>query len=225
MDHELTIREKIAEQYLLGELDKQRRDEFEEHFFDCSACADDVRVGLSFIENAKAVWREQPQAYASVAGKPAKAGFRDWFRLPVLAPYALAASLAGVVAYQSAVVIPAYRTFAGPQFVVSTALRPETRGAVQHVLLPAGAKLFELTVDLNTSAEGVPLNCEFQDAVGKPVIAMKAAQQAGGTTLNFLLPTDRFTTGDYQLVISGGAGSPSGGPPEIARYRFAIEKK
>ena len=32
-----------AERYLLGELTDAERDQFEEHFFDCSACADDVR--------------------------------------------------------------------------------------------------------------------------------------------------------------------------------------
>jgi len=33
MDHDAVVRQKMTERYLLGELDSETRDEFEEHFF------------------------------------------------------------------------------------------------------------------------------------------------------------------------------------------------
>ena len=61
MDHEGVVRQKLTERYLLGELDDQTRQEFEEHYFDCPDCAVDVRAGALFVEQTKVVLAEPPQ--------------------------------------------------------------------------------------------------------------------------------------------------------------------
>jgi len=38
-----------AEKYLLDELDRKLRDEFEQHLFDCQECALDVLAGATFL--------------------------------------------------------------------------------------------------------------------------------------------------------------------------------
>ena len=58
MDHEVVVRQKMTERYLLNELDSESRDEFEEHFFDCPECAFDVRAGSAFVEHTKNVLAE-----------------------------------------------------------------------------------------------------------------------------------------------------------------------
>ena len=54
MNHDDAVRLTAVEAYLLGELSPADRDEFEEHFFDCSDCANELRVTATFLEEAKA---------------------------------------------------------------------------------------------------------------------------------------------------------------------------
>ena len=53
MDHTAVVREKTTERYLLNELDPEVRDEFEEHYFDCPECAQDVSAAATFVEQSK----------------------------------------------------------------------------------------------------------------------------------------------------------------------------
>ncbi|MCM3879190.1 MAG: zf-HC2 domain-containing protein, partial [Vicinamibacterales bacterium] len=88
-----------SERYLLGEMSEIERYAFEEHFFSCSECAEDVRAGSLLREGTKAGLLPQPQARAG--------------RLPMLTtgfvPWALAATLAGIVTYQSIWLLPDLR--------------------------------------------------------------------------------------------------------------------
>ena len=59
MEHELAIKSLAAERYLLDEMTSQERDEFEEHFFGCSECADAVRTGTAFTANGREAVKEQ----------------------------------------------------------------------------------------------------------------------------------------------------------------------
>ena len=58
MEPSEAISTKAAERYLLGELTDADADAFEEHFFDCVLCADDVRDEARIIEAGRAVARE-----------------------------------------------------------------------------------------------------------------------------------------------------------------------
>jgi putative zinc finger protein len=58
VDHQSAVDRKLTEQYVLGELDAREAAEFEEHFFDCPLCADDVRLASRLAANLKAVLRE-----------------------------------------------------------------------------------------------------------------------------------------------------------------------
>src|SRR5947207_15968254 len=59
MDHETALRTSATERYFLGELTGQDRDGFEEHFFMCPECAEDLRALTVFAANAKAVFRQE----------------------------------------------------------------------------------------------------------------------------------------------------------------------
>ena len=74
MDHDTAVRINATERYFLGELSEQDRDSFEEHFFSCPECAEDVRALTTFADNARAVFRgeaAEPKVHAGVlmAGK------------------------------------------------------------------------------------------------------------------------------------------------------------
>jgi hypothetical protein len=68
MDHETAVKLGASERYLLGELTGEDRDSFEEHFFMCPECAEDVRALTVFAANAKAVFREKATGPAPHAG-------------------------------------------------------------------------------------------------------------------------------------------------------------
>jgi len=53
MNHQEAVREMAVERYLLGELIGASLDSFEEHLFECSECAMDVKTGVTFIDAAR----------------------------------------------------------------------------------------------------------------------------------------------------------------------------
>jgi hypothetical protein len=59
MDHETAVQLKATERYFLGELTGADREGFEEHFFTCPECAEDVQALTVFAANAKAALREE----------------------------------------------------------------------------------------------------------------------------------------------------------------------
>src|SRR5437868_9577060 len=68
MDHETAIRINATERYFLGELSGEDRDAFEEHYFCCPDCSEDVRAMTVFAANAKAVLRQESTGPAPHAG-------------------------------------------------------------------------------------------------------------------------------------------------------------
>jgi hypothetical protein len=64
MEHAEATETMAAERYLLGEMTPEDRDAFEEHFFGCAECADDVRDGAKIgaaIRTEKANRKLQPR--------------------------------------------------------------------------------------------------------------------------------------------------------------------
>jgi hypothetical protein len=96
MDHESAIQTNAVERYLLGEMPAEERDTFEAHYFDCAACADDIRLGSAMRRDFKHVLRE---------GIPARSRF-GWLRMPALVPACAALGLLVLVGYQNLVVFP-----------------------------------------------------------------------------------------------------------------------
>ena len=85
MDCERAIRESIAERYLAGTLDPQTTDEWEQHFFACEQCAQQVEILQSIVpalrEMAPRIRQEmKPQ-------RPVRRWF--WIAIPVAAMAAL----------------------------------------------------------------------------------------------------------------------------------------
>jgi hypothetical protein len=62
LDHQSVVDRNLTERYLLEELDSAETAAFEEHFFECPICAEDVRLGSLMVANLKAVLREEDAA-------------------------------------------------------------------------------------------------------------------------------------------------------------------
>lgn len=108
IDHEMVVREKFAEKYLLNELNSEVRDEFEEHFFDCPECSFDIRAGSAFVDQSKIILSEKKkgtsEAVPALVVPPSKprwfAIFRPVFAVPVFA------LLIATIGYQNLVTYP-----------------------------------------------------------------------------------------------------------------------
>jgi hypothetical protein len=227
MTHDLAITKQSAARYLLGELTPTERDEFEEHYFDCVECAQDVRAGAMLRSNAKAVLAER------TAPETERAGKREswWQRLfsvrgPVLAPYAVAAALALVTTWQGLVIIPGLKSESEPQLVVTAALRGTVRGSDQTIVVPKDARFFQVTLDVNPDAPFAAYECAIVRGSASPMFTVTAP---GGPTapasLDLLLPATRFEAGEYVVVLRGRPDTAGANPVEIDRFKFLIERR
>jgi predicted anti-sigma-YlaC factor YlaD len=192
MDHNRAVESQAVERYLLGEMTPEERDVFEEHFFACEDCANEVRAGARFRANSRQILPEFPGHKAEAREKR----FWNWWRPPALA-WATAA-LAVVVVYQAAIQMPSLRRQLGAQAVPALALHANTRGeSLPRVSASTG--LFLVYFDLPGPA-AASYQCVLTDASGKVVDNFPAASHPN-EPLNVLLDRSRLAPGRYTLTL------------------------
>ena len=80
MDHSEAVRLQAAEKYLLGELPEAQREEYEEHYFDCQLCAEEIKATVAFMESTRDVIREGTrQTFEEKRLVPVPAANGRWF--------------------------------------------------------------------------------------------------------------------------------------------------
>src|SRR5688500_6709788 len=129
MTHTEAVRSEAAERYLLDELSEAERFAFEEHYFECSECAEGVRMGAVMRDGVRAGLLPDGRvtSISDGSGRKSSRPAIGW-RTSVLVPWAAAAALALVAGYQA--VQPAHggARLVGPQALAPVTLRPERRG-------------------------------------------------------------------------------------------------
>jgi len=201
MTHQQALNGLASERYLLDEMTEVERFEFEEHYFDCAECADDVRLGDRIRQEARragAAMADAPEAIrpAVVLTSP------KWWRRPmVAAPWAVAATLALMVSYQSLVTVPGLRDAAGPQSIEPVMLRGATRGAATSVAIAPGQRFVALSADLLTPPQS-SLAYEILDANRTTVASGQSKAPASGAPLMLLVPVDELQSASrYTLTL------------------------
>lgn len=209
MKHEFATTTHAAERYLLHEMTAEERDAFEEHYFACDVCAEDVKLTSQFIEAAKAVWSDDAEA-------PPKSSLADWFRMKWLSPATLAVATAAVavIAYQNAVVIPALNA---PRAIPALALDLTSRAAVPQ--LKQGDPLhFDVGTERPVSANTVW--AELISESGKVLRSGPVAGPKPDQPVDVYFP-GKLEPGRYKLVIRSLR---SGHPEEVlANDSFEVE--
>ncbi len=205
MDHEVAAQTHAVERYLLGEMPSSERDAFEEHYFSCAACADDVRAASAMMRDMKAALRER-----GAVPKTSSPGWLSWLRPPVLVPTFAAVALLAVVGYQNAVVLPDLKA---PRSMNSgLILDGTTRGDAPT--LRAGDPLRFLI-----SVEGAPsgrLYVELDSASGSRARGGEVAAPAANRPLDVFFPGE-LAAGRYNLVVRESAGG-----KELTRSAFEV---
>jgi len=220
MDHQQAVRMHAAERYLLEELNPEEREGFEEHYFMCIQCADEVRAAFVFKETARAVMMEQTPAPPKPIAKP---NFWAWLK-PSFAVPAMAALLLGVI-YQSFIVIPRLErkleSATTARVVPSTVARAATRGDEAVVQISADDQFVQVILDINTLVPVSSYTCEVYEESGRLLFAVPAPVPTAAGSLNLLLPASGLITGRYEIKVR--SNNPRSDSADS--YTFAVQRK
>jgi anti-sigma factor RsiW len=221
MTHQHALDSKAAERYLLDEMPELERFQFEEHYFTCEACAEDVRTGALMRDGVRAgllpaATADAPPVRTLIAASPAAATSAGWRQA---LPWAVAATLAVTLGYQTLFVVPGLRDgMVATQAVAPVTLRPATRGADPVIARPASGML-ALAIDVAGVPGVASLAYDLRTADGVSVATGTAAAPIPGTPLLVLVPgTVLQSAGGY--VLSVRAADESGSTP--VDYRFVV---
>lgn len=203
MTHEQAVESMAAERYVLDEMPEIERYRFEEHFFECTDCAETMRLWHDLRANAKDLFESTPAAAAPVEAPAASATPR--FSLRLVMPYAAAAVLAVALVQQtwlSNEAVPA------GQAVAPVVLRAATRGELPIVTLPEGNALVALAVDIDAGAPGEPLSYALTGEDGGKILESASVIPPTGTSFLVVIPAERLRTGrQFVLTITTAAAS------------------
>lgn len=227
MDHLEAIRIGAAERYVLGELPPDLREQYEEHFFDCLECAQEVRAGAMFADGTRDILgHEKDYAPARIAPKePSRSWWAPLFRPAILAP--AMALLLLFAAYQNIVVIPglskALSESNTPQTIQSFSLAAANSraGGPFSINIPQ-SKPFTLFVDIPVDNGFTFYTCDLETDSGTLIVSSKVSPEQAKESVQMLIPSAHLSAGKYVLVVLGHGSTGEAGS-QITRYPFTLD--
>ena len=200
MTHEEAVSTLAPERYLLEEMSGPERETFEEHYFSCVECADDVRTGGVMRDGVRAGLMERASAVNNVAGR-AKVIRGPWYQSSVI-PWAVAAALAVVAGYQSFVPAPG-RSIGQPMALTPVTLRPASRGQEPKVSVARDTAVVTLAIDASSTVAGTGLSYAIRTAAGAAIVSGNVQAPQPGAPLLLLVPASRIPApGHYVLTVA-----------------------
>ena len=228
MDHTEAIRTRAAEQYLLGELPVNRRDEFEEHFMSCGECAQDLRAGGALLGNIKDALRHE----AASVRQPVPARRESWiaalFRPSIAAP--AFAVLVAIIAYQGLVSIPHMRSeisrATAPTSIASfSLLGGSSRGEASVPVVAMAGEPFALSVDIPPQPVFPLYTLDVESAAGAREFSLPVSAEQAQKTVEVFVPAGRLDAGDYVVSIRGAQSQTGSSGTQVAQLRFSLTYK
>jgi len=232
MNHEDALRELSVERYLLGELTGDARDAFEDHLFECRACAEDLKSGSLLLEGVRqdALMQEGPVTSPAVVPTDRKPSLLSrWFFNPVWMSPALAACLA-VVLYQSVFQIPRLEQQVAeantPEVLNNLLIAGGTsRGDSTQTITAREGHSFLLSADIPASSTYASYRLSLASSSGKVYWRGNVTAEQAKDTVQIRVPASAAQAGENTLVIEGvSVGSGTGAAAEIvSTRRFILE--
>jgi hypothetical protein len=228
MDHAEAVRTKAAERYLLGEMSPRVREEYEEHFFGCVECAQDVQRGAAFVDAARDVLGSE--TISTTPAKPErKPSLWAWILRPAYAIPVMALLLA-IVGYQNLRTIPQMRSELAqattPQSFPSLSLiNANSRGGELPEITVAANKPFGLFVDIPPAPRYGSYVCAVEeyrgDVAGAVKFSVTVSEEEAKQTVQLMIPAFKLAAGKYAFVVQGYE-SLSQQKVDVARYPFVL---
>jgi hypothetical protein len=225
MDHAVAVERKMTERYLLGELDPQACQEFEEHFFDCGDCALDVRAAALFIEHSKSLLGKESEPVATISPVarpvPPKPGWLAWLR-PALATPVMALLLV-VIGYQNLVTYPRLQqALDRPQVLPSALVNIGAMGPGEQTISVAPEHSFLLLVRI--PPDSYPRHtAELYNPAGKLEWSLTVPSPSTQEQWPLEVPGAKRESGTYSLVVRGLTDNGDG--KEVGRATFELQNQ
>lgn len=195
MDHTDATATQATERYLLGELNAEEAGAFEEHYFDCRLCADDVRAGMAFFEGGRRLVREEREQERPVAPVTQLGEHPRWRRW-------IPAAAAAMFAYLTMVPLLMRTAPAVPKMALGLAAEAgdEVRGTADGgVVVTSGEPVL---FNVPATADFPSYEVRLVDAAGK-VLLTKTYSKDETLERQPYLAISGVQPGVYQLVIFG----------------------
>lgn len=229
MDHLEAASLGATEKYMLGTLSEAEREAFEEHFFDCLECAEDVRAASVVIAGAAALPVSPGADVVADRVPPTVSRPRRW-RFPrasgtVAAMGSMAAALC-LAAYQGFVVIPGLRSEvreASALQSVPSYFLTQARSTGPVLAVSPSDRQIALTLSRSWSGNFTSYRCELRDESGRLILSETVRAHSTTDELQVLLPVADLPAGSYVLVVEGA--DKSGSTEPAARYAFQLERR
>jgi hypothetical protein len=227
MEHSEAVRIGAAERYLLGELSPELREQYEEHFFGCVECAQEVQAGAVFVDGAREILvSEREYAPARIAQRePQRSWWASFLRPAILAP--AMALLLLFAAYQNIVVIPglskALSESNAPQTIESFSLAAaNSRAGGSFSIIVTQGKPFTLFADIPPDSQFAFYTCDLETESGTLIVSSKVSPDEAKETVQMLIPSAHLAAGKYVFVVRGH--QPTGeASSEVTRYPFTLD--
>jgi Putative zinc-finger len=223
MDHSEAINGKFTERYLLGELTPAQRDQFEDHYFDCAVCADDVHSCAVFVDNARALLREGP-----VSEEAAFSGSRGVFArygLPFQSAALAFVLLLCVVGYENVVTIPHLRSqtagVSRPEILPTVSLVAMGARAESNPVAAPAAVDFVFEMEIPGGPEFTSYVCEIRDASDALKYSIPVGTNEARDTVRLAIPGTALGAGGYKLVLLGQ--KPGDALKKLVQYPIQIQ--
>jgi hypothetical protein len=229
MNHNEAKQLQAAEKYLLGELSRTQREEYEEHYFDCAECAVDLKAMAVFADNAREVMRQEKMSSMVTGRAPVRGGWFGWLK-PIVAVPAFAVLLL-VIGYQNTFTIPQAekRAAQGTALVLATppvSLHGANVRGEEEMKVPVHANdSFSLQFDFTPRRTLDQYLCQLQDETGHSVFQVTFPGTSTNREVQLAVPGGLVHAGKYNLVFTGGGSGIKGQPTadEVLRLTFTIE--
>jgi hypothetical protein len=217
MTHTEAVRSSAAERYLLDELSEPERFAFEDHYFDCAECAEDVRMGAVMRDGVRSGLLHQGRVASISDASTRKSRSAIGWRRSTIVPWAAAAALALVAGYQSIQPARYGARQVGAQALAPVTLRPESRGAVPVVPMEPDATAITLAIDVNAPA-GAELAYDLRTAAAQTVASGRVAAPSAGVPLLLLIPVWTLSPSEHYILSVRRAADGQ----VLDDYRFAV---
>ena len=213
MDHAEATNTQVTERYLLGDLNAAEADAFEEHFFDCVECADELRVGMRVLSGGRELAREAavPDEAPVVPIETHRRRRSAW--LPAAAAAALILSVTAPLLLRE--------RDKGPSLDVPSYayLQDDVRAANDVPVLDGNATIV-LSFDIPSSSPAYP---RYEARVQRPDgPALTRSFKSASNEEPMRMEVDGLSAGPHELVLLGFDST--GKPSEINRHRFIVRR-
>lgn len=207
MTHATAMKNNAVERYLLGEMPVSEQDEFEQHYFECADCAEDIRAASAFLENLRAVAASEPAVLR--AAEQRRRDWLGWLKWQPLQP-AFGVAMLVVTCYLGLVRVPQLEQ-AARAVVVPVRVDFGTRGAGEPAAVQRNERV-QIQTTLSPLMWAPKYEVEIRPAAGGKSVEFEIDGPPRERLSNFNIPVPvALAPGDYTVTLRWGAGKSESG--------------